>query len=207
MKKLYLEYFKISNEGKITDKAMLGRVILTVAVILICTFTMSFTAFAFFTSDATSSFNNIQAASFDVSVAVDNAPVDMVGTLNNEHTITLAVKDTSTATTGYCVVNIGGSEYITQQFIRSENGFNTVTFTLKLEKPTDVVVEARWGTSAVYAAAMQNNAPANYIVDQAVIDLVPKAPVQPQQNEIPDNLEAEQPITENLEETTEHLEE
>lgn len=208
MKKLYFEYFKIENNEKITDKAMLGRVIITVAVILVCVFAMSFTAFAFFTSDATSSVNPIQAASFEVDTFVDSAPVDLIGTLDGEHIITLTVKDTSTATTGYCVVTIGNNQYITQQFVRGENGLNTITITVKLKNPTDVVIETRWGTSAVYAAVMQNNAPDNYIVDKGVIDLVPKTPASPpEENQAPDILENNEPIVENQEETPEQLEE
>ncbi len=197
MKKLYLEYFKISDDSKITDKAMLGRVIITVAVMLVCVITMSFTAFAFFTAQVSSTIQ-IQTATFGVDITVNNSSVDVLNDLGEgSYNITLTVKDTSTATTGYCVVTIGGKEYITQQFIRGENGYNTISFNLYLANNTStingttpIVIQTNWGTSSVYADVMTNNPPENYIADKAVIDLVPKAPTQqPENNEISDSLD------------------
>ncbi|MBO5358211.1 MAG: hypothetical protein J6A78_02715 [Clostridia bacterium] len=196
MKKLYLEYFKISANGKITDKVMLGRVISTVAIILVCTVLMSITAFAFFTSDASSSVTPLTSASFDVDIAVNGSNVDVVGVLDGTKEIKISVKDTSTATTGYCVVKIGDKEYITEQFIRGENGgYNTVTFTINLAEPTLVTVEARWGTSSLYAGAVAGNKPTNYIENNDIIDLVPNSSTPPTQ---PDNTNNE-PAVENNE--------
>jgi len=188
VKKLYLEYFKISENGKITDKVMLGRVISTVAIILVCTVLMSITAFAFFTSDASSSVTPLTSASFDVDIAVNGSNVDVVGVLDGTKEIKISVKDTSTATTGYCVVSVGEGEnlkqYITQQFIRDENGnYNTVTFTINLAEPTLVTVEARWGTSSLYAGAVAGNKPANYIENNDEINLVPNLSTPPAQSE------------------------
>ena len=174
MKKLYLEYFKISENGKITDKVMLGRVISTVAIILVCTALMSITAFAFFTSDASSSVTPLTSASFDVDIAVNGSNVDVVGVLDGTKEIKISVKNTSTVTTGYCAVKIGDKEYITEQFIRDENGnYNTVTFTINLAEPTLVTVKANWGTSSLYADAVAGNKPANYIENNDEINLVP----------------------------------
>ncbi len=219
MKKLYMEYFKISDDARITDKAMLGRVIVTVAVMLVCVIAMSITAFAYFTSDASSSVTPIQTAAFDVGVSVDNNSVDVLNGLGEgSYNITLTVKDTSTAKTGYCVVTIGGKEYITEQFIRSEGGYNTVTFALHLAKnsstndgTTPIAIQTNWGTSSVYADAMANNAPSNYIVDQAVIDLVPKAQTptpqpQPENNETADQ-NGDEVIAENQDENNQQSEE
>ena len=173
MKKLYLEYFKVSDNSKITDKAMLGRVIVTVAVMLVCVIAMSFKAFAFFTAEVSSTIH-VSTATFEVETAVDGKPIDIIGTPNGEHTITISVKNTSTVTTGYCVVSVGEGknlkQYITQQFIRDENGnYNTVTFTINLAEPTLVTVEARWGTSTASTIAINDTTPENYIVDGATV--------------------------------------
>ncbi|MBO5211249.1 MAG: hypothetical protein J6B80_04905 [Clostridia bacterium] len=185
MKKLYMEYFKISDDSKITDKAMLGRVISTVAVILVCVVTMSFTAFAFFTSDATSSVAPIQTAVFDVDIAVNNGDVDVVvsdtdsnlysiynKTADNknylsagEYTFVITRTAESSASTGYCVITVGDDILHTYQLSALES---RIEFTLKLAHDTSVpvTVNAQWGTSIYYANYADNGIAApNYILN------------------------------------------
>ena len=63
MKKLYDEFFRVSNDEKVKDKVMLARTALTAVIMAICLIAMSFSAFAYFSHDSKSAGNTI-AVSF-----------------------------------------------------------------------------------------------------------------------------------------------
>ena len=65
MKKLYNEFFYIPKYGKVKEKVMLMRTALTVVIMVVCLFAMSFTAYAYFSHNVTSGSNIIKAAYFD----------------------------------------------------------------------------------------------------------------------------------------------
>ncbi len=223
MKKLYMEYFKISDDSKITDKAMLGRVISAVVVVLVCVAVMSITAFAYFTSDASSSVMPITSASFDIDVTIKNSSgtvveVKSVSAFNYEaalvsnETYTITIAHRGTGSTGYCVVNFDGTDRFTDQLFFNGGQPTSISFTLTLAEATKVTFKANWGTSSVYADVMANNPPKNYIADQSVIDLVPKAQTptsQPENNETPDSSDesGDEVASENQDENNQQSEE
>ena len=72
MKKLYEEFFAIPTDGKIPEKVMLTRAVLTVAVILVCLSAMGITAYAYFSHSLISGQNTIKAAGFGVDITIQN---------------------------------------------------------------------------------------------------------------------------------------
>lgn len=68
MKKIYKELFFVPQEGKISEKAFLVRISMSVAVILLSLAAMSFTAYAYFSHTATAQIVMIQSASWNIEV-------------------------------------------------------------------------------------------------------------------------------------------
>lgn len=68
MKKIYKELFFVPQEGKISEKAFLVRISMSVAVILLSLAAMSFTAYAYFSHTATAQIAMIQSASWNIEV-------------------------------------------------------------------------------------------------------------------------------------------
>lgn len=226
MKKLYMEYFKISDDAKITDKAMLGRVISMVAVILVCVAVMSITAFAYFTSDASSSMTPITSASFEVDVVVtdlsDASNIAVNATDSNLYSIYNKTEDNnnclsageyafvitrtaeSTASTGYCVITIGDDVLHTYQL---SNSAKSIAFTLKLAQDTlvPVTVEAQWGTSIYYADYAENVQVApNYILNGDTWPVVIPSAVKPDESDTTEQTD-ETNVAEESDEATEQL--
>ena len=72
MKKLYEEYFKVSEDGKVREKVMITRVVVTVTVMVICLIAMGVSAYAYFSSDILSASNVIKAANYEINVTVQS---------------------------------------------------------------------------------------------------------------------------------------
>ena len=171
MKELYNEFFHIPKNGKIREKVMLMRTALTVIVMVVCLFAMSFTAYAYFSNNVTSGSNVIKAANFEAEVSIQpndsNVPSPELKEVNSktysadlkantEYTVVL--KPGGTAKTGFCVVTAEGCKqtYHTQQLgvDQSVDGQNTpqITFMLIVSEDTTVYILSHWGTSSQYGA-------------------------------------------------------
>ncbi len=167
MKHLYKEFFYIPKHGKIREKVMLARLGVFITIVITCVAMMSLTAYAYFTYNVTSSYNAIEAASFEtkVSIKVANTDADVEVTkvdaithtaelTNNTYRVT--IEKLGTASTGFCKISAIGceiSEYHTRQLgvdVNTSVENNTVTFTLTVNNPTTVRFDACWGTSAGY---------------------------------------------------------
>lgn len=68
MKKLYHEYFHIPENGKISDKVMLGRTVVAALCVILCLCAFSVSTYAYYYMTVVSSGNNVQAATFEVEV-------------------------------------------------------------------------------------------------------------------------------------------
>ena len=66
MKKLYHEYFHIPENGKISDKVMLGRTVVAALCVILCLCAFSVSTYAYYYMTVVSSGNNVQAATFEV---------------------------------------------------------------------------------------------------------------------------------------------
>lgn len=175
MKKLYNEFFYIPKYGKVKEKVMLMRTALTVVIMVVCLFAMSFTAYAYFSHNVTSGFNIIKAAHFEAQITVNDGTNNVALTKDGKYqTATLPAGDytiklehgSSTADTGFCVITIGDTVYHTGQIgedvARGLERDASVTFTLKVSSETNIKVLSHWGTSSKYGYTDS----AKYIVDK-----------------------------------------
>lgn len=174
MRKFYNEFLYIPSCGKIREKVMITRVIVTVAIILSCLVAMSITAYAYFSCNVSASSNVIKSASFKTDVLItplvensgivsatdtdtENYTVDLSA---GEYSVKIKIADGGTATTGFCIISIGDLKYHTQQIYLEEsvenNRMNSIEFTLKLSGTATVSFDDRWGTSSYYADYIEN---------------------------------------------------
>lgn len=178
MRKLYNKFFRISENEKISEIAMLNRMAMTIAVIVVCLAVMSITAFAYFSCNVTSNSNFISAANFltDVTVqvtgadgnSVENSNIVPVTSDNRKfvvrnlvvgkwYNVSITQSSSNTANTGFIIVSAEGCPvtYHTQQLgvDKSVAGEFTpsITFKMMITDATDVVLEAHWGTSSFYS--------------------------------------------------------
>lgn len=178
MRKLYNEFFYIPTHGKIRDKVMLTRVVTTVIIILMCLAVMSVSAYAYFSSNITSSSSLIKVAHFETSVSIKatdskGEAVDITPetTDNQIHTatlkagvynVTLALNPDNTAKTGFMILTAKNCNetYHTQQLGKDAvvQGGETKEFTFELTVTDDTVVEfaSCWGTSSYYDEYVAN---------------------------------------------------
>ena len=209
MKKLYEEYFKVSEDGKVREKVMITRVVVTVTVMVICLIAMGVSAYAYFSSDILSASNVIKAANYEIDITVqstiDNSTQILVEKLDKrtymatldpgEYLVT--VTKGGTAKTGFCVVTAAGclpETYHTQQIgVDVYTGTNeSISFTVKVSAQTQVEFYAHWGTSSYYAQFIEKGEDGIlYIVDQEEVILV--KPGAEDLNEVPPASEENNP--------------
>lgn len=173
MRELYNEFFHISRHGKIREKVMLVRVVMTVVIIVACLAAMSITAYAYFSYDVTSGSNTIKSAYFETNVSVtitdenvtsldinpvtDNYQTQKVELkAGKQYTVTIAPTTNSNAKTGFVVVTADGCNeiYHTQQLgvdTKASGGeTQSISFKLTVTDNTKVKFSAHWGTSTYY---------------------------------------------------------
>lgn len=182
MKKLYNEFFYVPKYGKVKEKVMLMRTALTVVIMVVCLFAMSFTAYAYFSHNVASGSNIIKAAYFDAQITVNNGSNDVTLAKDGKYqTALLPAGDysiklehgSSTADTGFCIVTIGETVYHTGQIgedvAKSVDGASVI-FTLRLSTDTNIRILSHWGTSSKYGYGDEDNV-SKYISDGATLDL------------------------------------
>lgn len=165
MRKLYKEFFYISNTDKIRDKVMLARVGVTVVIMVICLFAMSITAYAYFTAnDIVLPDNYIKSAKYELDIVVNDGENDVILTNNQfvaaagkTYTVTLTyVEEDFSAKTGFGVITVGDRVYHTQQIGDDVNATNgkrsSITFNVLATGTGNISVNlsAHWGTSSRY---------------------------------------------------------
>lgn len=188
MKELYNEFFRISKHEKISDKAMLARVVMTVSIVVLCLAGMSITAYAYFSCNVTSVTNMIQSADFEAVASITNqdpagGPVVVsksgkaqIADLDaGEYTVELSKGDSS-AGKGFCIITIGDKKYYSDQIgIDSEKGLTDakVKFDLILSSPARIEVISHWGTSVHYGYGGTGRTEI-FVVDGNTVDLTPQ---------------------------------
>ncbi len=168
MKKLFSELFYVPKHGRVSDKAMLARVVLTSVIMIVCLVAMSTSAYAFFSCDITSGSNHIEAADFSLNITIttDGDSVEVVKTNSQTHTAMLKAGESytvnlsrvGTAQTGFCVISAANAveplPYHTRQLEAdgsdSNSGSDTLSFCLQVTVDTTVSFTAHWGTSSHY---------------------------------------------------------
>lgn len=111
MKKLYHEYFRIPENGKISDKVMLGRTVVAALCVILCLCAFSVSTYAYYYMTVSSTGNNVQAATFEVEVYLDGSDTPATADANGSYTIdpgthTILLKPTGNVTKGFVVVEV-----------------------------------------------------------------------------------------------------
>ena len=165
-------FFDCKDE-KITEKAFLQSVIISVVGFLLCIVVLCTMTYAWFSSETSSTANTLMSGSFDVTISVSEVEdgVAAASTIeaesNNEgkysytldagtYEICLTLTEGSNVK-GYCVVKIGSDEERHTDAIIGENTANVeaaditnpFTFKITLTEETTVILEPRWGIAAV----------------------------------------------------------
>ncbi len=175
MGKLYREFFYVPKYGKINDKVMTVRVMLSAFVIIACLTALSLSAYAWFSFSVASGTNTIKTADFDITVSIPSAePEEGVYSLANGEYSVLLTK-TGNAKTGFCIVEIAVGEakttFHTQQLGKDEGvERGELTFTVQvsgLSEPATVSFTPHWGTSSYYS---DNESPL-YITDASTVSV------------------------------------
>lgn len=201
MRKLYQEFFYIPKYGKIREKVMVARAVLTVTVIVACLAAMGFTAYGYFSHGMASDINSIKAASFslEVSVSVAGSEQELLrvervdgithtAALEPGKTYRVKLTRSGNASTGFCVVsaeNCSIEKYHTQQLGVDVNAASdendTLVFYLEVTSPTVVTFCANWGTSVYYDPLGQMPETEEiYIRAEETVVLPITAPAEPQ---------------------------
>lgn len=210
MKKLLRELFYVPKYGKVTEKALFGRLSVYITVIVLCMAGMAFTAYAYFSASVLSGNNSIQAAHFDVEIsiseAVDNpgaktqgTPVTVKRDGANEYHAALTggkeylvtVRATGTANTGFVLLTVGNKQYFTQQLFRDTA--DILTFSLLPAEDMEVAFMPHFGTSSRYEDYQNGVVDPFYVKEKDEVQLVLPAATDGVQNE--DGEEQEQDAT------------
>ncbi len=195
MRKLYNEFFYVPKHAKIREKVMLTRVVMTVAVMVMCLLAMGLTAYAYFTCDVTSEYNTIKTATFKTSITVTDPDGNEVKLMTSNYrsfetsdlvpgvlyTVKIGeLKPQSTAQTGFVVIKADGKTYHTAQLGVDEKAKGGKTLGLEFElvmtDEAKVTFVAHWGTSSQYSAYKYNS---EYIVNGGLAKLVVNDVLEP----------------------------
>ncbi len=167
MGKIYREFFYIPKYGKVREKVMLAQMILTIATVAVCLVAMSITAYAYFSTNVSSSSNSIKTAYFKAQISVkDKSDGDVnpsssddqktVFTFNEPGIYTATIgKESCTAKTGFCIICVGEEKYYTQQIGVDRTAKNeereSINLTLEVNTAGAIVTfESHWGTASCY---------------------------------------------------------
>ena len=189
MKAFYDRFYKISDNENISDRVMIFRIILSVAVILLCLFGMTFIACAYYEYDLSIRIDHIQSAVFKVGVTAKETGTDRTVDIRKqgisyvlsaeggkEYSVTISKAEDSTATTGFCIVGYGKNDgrkvYHTLQIGRDgEITRDSVTFKINFSQTTEVDILPWWGTSSMYDGYVSHTDVSNYIVEGTTLRL------------------------------------
>jgi hypothetical protein len=156
--KLYKEYLFIPKHGKIRDKVFSARIALSVCIILFLLSATGMTAYAYFSNTATVNVSTINAARYDLDYTVTKKSI-VISPESGEggdyslgpgtYSVSLEPKGTGNAKTGFCIVTINDTDYLTSQINTDEKPF---IFSLVVPDNTNIEVSftAHWGMSSSY---------------------------------------------------------
>ena len=165
MKKLYDEYYRLSDGEKISDKKFIARISIDASIILLCIFIMGISALAYFTSDLRSEGNVIAAGEFAPALVITNdttgEQVELihvgentsVAFLSSGVTYTVNMSATGTSSGFYVMCYAPPSEYYTRQIGQTELGSissEPLAFELAVTEDATVSFVSYWGTSSYY---------------------------------------------------------
>lgn len=176
MKKLFMEYFYIPQNGKVREKVMLARVAVSILFILGCMAAMSITAYAFFSHSVSSGQMTVESKYYDLTVTPPEGIITQendVYTLYNdtdedkEFAFSIAkAQGENVVAVGYCKISVktdANSPDITEDVqnfytkpigtyidndVKVTNDLRWVKITVEPHKTAIVRFIAEWGTCA-----------------------------------------------------------
>ena len=158
MRELYNEYFYVPKEGKVREKVLFSRITVSVIIMLVWLSAMGFTAYAYFNCSVTSGMNTITSATYGMETEIvesenlqtklePSMQEGMVSTYNVEAGVYyISLKATGTASTGYCKIEVKGTEKTVTLFTQQISPGGTMSFTLVPNAEATVVITPQWGT-------------------------------------------------------------
>ena len=194
MKKLYKAFFYVPKYGKVQDRVMTARAVLSLTVILLCLASMAITAYAWFSYNISSPPIRLMAARFSTVAVIretGGGEVTVDSRENGTHTaqlsggsvyeVVLTRAADCTADTGFCILSGGGAgTYHTSQLSRdSETGLNGLTFYLSPKENMQITLQDHWGTSSSYGDPNATNRVENgqtLILSKTVMESRPAMP-------------------------------
>lgn len=141
--KLYKELFYIPKHEKLPDKVFRCRMVVSLLTILACTAVMAASTLALFFSEVSTENSTITGAHY--SVTIENTENETyICPLAYEDKHTFEIKAGGTATTGYCVIQVGENTYYTEQIPQG----SALTLTVQAAKDTVITFSPGWGVLA-----------------------------------------------------------
>lgn len=118
-KEVYKKYFYLPKHGKVQERVFLSRIAVSITVIVLCLAAMSATAYAYFTHGNAQVVGVITSANFEVEVSdgtnTSNRFSYPVGTYG-EMEFTISKTAESTASSGFCKINVCAADGVVQTF-------------------------------------------------------------------------------------------
>ena len=167
------KFFYVPKYGKMSEKAFMRNLMLSLSGIFLCMGVMALTAYAYYSSTISSGVQRIRAASYNCEVYVDGTALQEKQLELPKGTYSFSIIKTpdSTATTGFCVITVGDRVFHTQQIQEDTNAQTPFVFTLELEKAQTVAITAVWGTSSYYPGYVLGENHKDYILHEEVVTL------------------------------------
>ena len=144
-----------SKKEALTEKAFKQSLVVSVFCIVLCMIALCSVTWAYFSAETSTGTSNIKPAYCDVAALVmsEGAELDAVDgkyTLAKNKPYEIQVTAKGTASSAYCILKIGGSEYYTAQIpISKDNSPSQISFTLQFDADTtELEIITRWGTSS-----------------------------------------------------------
>ena len=165
MKKLFKDLFYVPKYGKVQERTMTARAVLSLTVILLCLASMAITAYAWFSYNIQSAPIRLTAARFETVAVIrqvggSEVSVDSSGdgthtaqlSANVKYEVVLTRATDCTAKTGFCILSGAGvGSYHTLQL--GQDGDvrrDSTTFYLTPDKDMQITLQDHWGTSSSY---------------------------------------------------------
>ena len=159
-------FFDCKDE-KITEKAFLQSVTISVIGILLCIVSLCSATYAWFTSNVNSNSNTLTSGSFDLDVFIKqgenvsftdsdaaisknaDGTVSYIFEASGTYTVKLAMSDGANVK-GYCKIHVGGENITTSSISKDEDvGVDPLTFTITTAEPnTEIIFTPCWGYPA-----------------------------------------------------------
>lgn len=178
MKRIYVEYFQVPENGKVRDKVLNTRLAVGIVGILLCLIALSVTAYAYFSHTVTSQTETLSSASFDVALSItspEGAPTveSVAGSykvyLKKDVPYTVSLQPEGSASTGFCRIAVDGvdAEFHTGQLGKDGGATRSLlTFDVLLsDGGAYLVFTPCWGTSSYFAKAEDPAVAAIYILN------------------------------------------